>query len=647
MSILTACLVAAVLYALVMERDSLLQFARDMAPAPLNGSDDGAEPTDAPDPAADPAPAALAVDVLPEGAVRVMARRSVAQVVDSAVILRGETEAVRQVSVMSETSGKISSEPLRKGAMVAAGQLLCEIDPGTRQVSLQEALARLTESKASLPEAKARLAEAEAAVPAARARILEAEAAVPAAEAQLAEARAGVPAAEARLSEAKARIPEYEARLEEAEARVPEAEAKLAEAKAGVPAAEARLKEAEAGIPAAAAGLAEAEARVPEAEARLKQAQAQVREAEINLRAAQELARDGFAAQTRLAAAEAANEAALTAVQTAQLGLKSAAAGIEAAKSQLEGAKAAVETAKSQIASAKAAVQAAESGIRNAKAGVISAKAQIQNALAGVQSAESQLEGAKAAVASALSGVEGAKAAVISVRSQLEGALASVQSAKTGEQSALSAIQASEAAVATAQKEIERLKIHAPFAGLLETDTAELGTLMQPGSACATVIQINPIKIVGYVPETDVARVELGARAAARLTNGREVVGKVTFVSRSSDPTTRTFAVELTVDNSDLSIRDGETAEIAIEAEGAKAHLLSSSTLTLNDEGKLGVRTVTKDDAVQWMNVAILRDTRDGVWVTGLPDTLDVITVGQEYVTNGVTVVPSYEDVIQ
>ncbi|WP_245189105.1 efflux RND transporter periplasmic adaptor subunit [Mameliella alba] len=644
MSILTACLVAAVLYGVVFERDRLLEFSREVAPAAQGDVADGG-----PDPAdgADPALEAGAPGALPEGAVRVMAKRSVAQVVDSEVILRGETQAVRQVEVRAETSGKIVSEPLRKGSLVEAGQLLCEIDPGTSQVSLQEALARLAESKARLPEAKARLAEARAQLPSARARILEAEAAVPAAEAQLAEARANIPAAEARLAEARARVPEFEARLEEAEARVPEAEARLAEAKAAVPAAEARLKEAEAGVPAAKSRLVEAEARVPEAEARLKQAQAQVREAEINLRASQELARDGFAAQTKLAGAEAAYETALTAVQTAELGLKSAAAGIETAKSQLQGALAAVQTAKSQVETAKAAVHAAQSGIRNARAGVISAKAQIQNALAGVQSAQSRLQGAKAAVASALSGVEGAKAAVIAARAQLETATAGIQSAKTGEESALSAIQSSEAAVASARREIDRLKVHAPFAGLLETDTAELGALLQPGSACATVIQLNPIKIVGYVPETTVARVKLGAKAGARLTNGRIVQGEVTFVSRSADPTTRTFLVELSVDNSDLTIRDGETAEVAIEAEGAKAHLLPQSTLTLNDQGKLGVRTVKPDDSVQWMDVSILRDTRDGVWITGLPDEINVITVGQEYVTNGVTVVPSYEDIIQ
>lgn len=518
-SIITAIIVAAVLYALVMERDALMAFS-GQDPAPETPATDTETET---------------AQTTPDGAVRVMARRSTAQPVDSAVVLRGETQAVRQVEVRAETSGKVISEPLRKGAQVTAGQLLCELDPGTRAISKREAEARLASAKALLPESRARLAEAKAQVPAAEARILEAEANVPAAEASLAQARARVPEVEAALEEARARLPESEARVTEAAARV--------------------------------------------------------REAEINLTAAQSLARDGFAAQTRLAGAEAAFESAKAQVQTAQTGLKSAAAGIEAAKSAVEGAR------------------------------------------AGVQSA--------------LSGVEGAKAAVASAKSQLESAQAGVQAAMTGEESALSSIQSAEAAVAAAEREIENLSITAPFGGLLETDTAELGALMQPGSACATVIQLDPVKIVAYVPETSVGRIDLGARAGARLVDGREIVGTVAFISRSADPATRTFRVELEVANPDLAIRDGQTADIAIEAEGARGHLIPQSALTLDDEGELGVRTIATDGTALFVPVSVLRDTRQGIWVAGLPETADIIILGQEYVTDGVPVLPSFEEVIQ
>lgn len=643
-SLITALVVAAALYGIVFERDRLLEFSGVKAEVEANAGDTDSGQL------IDPDTGDLDVDassVLPAGTVRVIAQHSIAQEIDSAVFLRGETEAMRQVEVRSETSGKIVSAPLRKGVMVEEGQLMCDIDPGTSDISLRETLARLAEAKARLPEAAARLAEAQAQVPASQARIAEAKAAVPAAEASLLEARAGIPAAEARLAEAMARVPEAEARLVEAQSRIPETEARLAEAQARVPEAEARELEAEAAVPAAKASLAEALTRVPEAEARLAEAESRVKEAEINLNAAQKLEKGGFAAKTRLASSEAAFEAAKAGVQSALAGLKAADSGIESARSRLSGAMAGVQTAKSQVESARAGVQAATSQIINAKAGIQSAQSQIQNAKAGIQTATSQIEGSRAAVESAISAVEGAKAAVILAESQLEGALAGVQSARTGEETARTLIQAAQAGIAGAEMDITRLGIHAPFAGLLETDTAELGALMQPGAACATVIQLDPIKIIGFVPETQVTRVNLGAPAGARLVDGREVVGTVSFVSRSADQLTRTFRVEITLPNPDMSIRDGQTADIAIEAEGDLAHLIPQSSLTLDNDGKMGIRTVSAETTAKFLPVRLLRDTIDGVWVAGLPDTVDIITVGQEYVTDGVPVAPSFEDVIQ
>ncbi|MFW2586703.1 efflux RND transporter periplasmic adaptor subunit [Sagittula sp. SSi028] len=609
LSILTAIIVAAVLYLLVMEREALLGWT-------------GAPETAQADSPADAAPQGTTDSrVSEQPSISVMARRSLSQEIDSAVQLRGETQAMRQVDVVPETRGKVVNDPLRRGALVEAGDLLCEIAPGTRGVSLQEAQARLSEARARLPEARARLLEAQAQEPAARAAILEAEANVPAAEASLAQARASVPAAEAGLLEAQARLPE--------------AEARLTEARAMVPAAEAALRQAQANVPAAEAALAQAEAGRPEAQARLREAEARVREADISLNANSRLNRSGFAGEIALASAQAAFESAKAGEQSALAGVKAADAAVEQAKGALEGARAQVASAESQVESARAAVRAAES--------------QIQNARAGIETARSNIESARAAVQSALSQVEGARAAVSASTAALEGAVAGIETAKAGEENALSGIQSAEAALATTRQDIERLSLYAPFGGVLESDTAELGALLNPeaGSVCATIIQIDPIKIAGFVPESSVGRIEQGAQATARLIDGREVTGQVSFVSRSADPVTRTFLVELTVPNADLSIRDGQTVDIVIAAEGAQAHLLPQSALTLNDNGDLGVRLVDDAGRAQFAAVSVLRDTRDGVWVSGLPDSADVIILGQEYVTDGVPVAAQFEEVIQ
>ncbi|PQO23357.1 efflux RND transporter periplasmic adaptor subunit [Rhodobacteraceae bacterium WD3A24] len=207
---------------------------------------------------------------------------------------------------------------------------------------------------------------------------------------------------------------------------------------------------------------------------------------------------------------------------------------------------------------------------------------------------------------------------------------------------ARAALQSAEAAVETAEEELARLRIAAPFAGVLETDTAELGTLLQPGSLCGTVMQIDPMRLVAFVSELQVGRIEHGARAGARLTSGREVVGEVTNVARAADPATRTFRVEITVPNPDLTIRAGVTADILVEAGSRRGHLVPGSALTLNDAGEMGLRLVGADNRVVFAPVEVIRDTPEGMWVGGLPDTARVIVVGQEFVSEGVPVTPTW-----
>jgi multidrug efflux system membrane fusion protein len=422
--VITAIIVCIVLYFLVLDRDRLLSFTQWFA-----GSDDAQGIADDAQQVQDQSQQQSQPRA---GEIHVVTRQSQAQNIENAVILRGRTEAARFVDVLAETSGRVISDPIRAGAFVEGGALLCEIDPGTRQAALSEAQARLLEAQARLPEANSRL---------------------------------------------------------------------------------------------------------PEANARLAEARARVNAAELDQAAASRLSESGFASETRAAESSAG------------------------------------------LASAQAAVTTAQAGVR---------------------------------------------------------------AAETGIQAAQSSIFAAEANVIRAQEEIDNLQIRAPFDGVLETDTAEFGSLLQPGAVCARVIDLDPIKLVGFLPEAQVDRVQLGAMANARLADGRDVLGEVTFISRSADTQTRTFRVEITIENADFAIRDGQSVEIAISTLGTAAHLLPVSAMTLNDQGVLGVR-IHDNGVARFAPVAMLRDTVDGVWLAGLPDQVEVIIVGQEFVTDGVPIRVTYE----
>ncbi|MEM7188852.1 MAG: efflux RND transporter periplasmic adaptor subunit [Pseudomonadota bacterium] len=195
-------------------------------------------------------------------------------------------------------------------------------------------------------------------------------------------------------------------------------------------------------------------------------------------------------------------------------------------------------------------------------------------------------------------------------------------------------LQAAQARLNRVQLDIDRLKIVAPFDGVLESDTAELGTLLSMGAQCANVIDLTQVKVEGFVAEQEVDLLTIGQPAMARLINGVTATGQISFISRMADQQTRTFGVQVTLPNDNGLIRDGMTAELLIALPSETAHFIPQSALTLNDEGKLGVR-LDDDGVARFVAVELLRDESDGFWVGGLPPAARVITIGQEFVLDG------------
>lgn len=196
------------------------------------------------------------------------------------------------------------------------------------------------------------------------------------------------------------------------------------------------------------------------------------------------------------------------------------------------------------------------------------------------------------------------------------------------------ALRQAQAGLDNAKAELARTEIRAKVAGLVQDPIALAGAMLNPGSPCATIVQLNPIVFTGMVPEAHIGLARIGLDARIKTVTGQDVEGKVTYISAVADNATRAFRAEIEIPNEDYAIRDGVTAEAVVNIGTAPGHLLPQSVLTLDDEGVLGVRTV-ENDVVAFYPITIVSDTREGVWVTGLPISADVITIGQENVTTG------------
>ncbi|WDR06329.1 efflux RND transporter periplasmic adaptor subunit [Devosia rhodophyticola] len=198
-------------------------------------------------------------------------------------------------------------------------------------------------------------------------------------------------------------------------------------------------------------------------------------------------------------------------------------------------------------------------------------------------------------------------------------------------------VSSAQAGLDNAQAELDRTEILAKVAGIVQDPVASAGSMLAMGAPCASIVQLDPMVFVGQVPEARIGLAKTGLEAQITTVTDQKVEGKVSYIASTADPATRSFPVEIEFPNPNGAIRDGITATATVDMGSAPAHLLPQSVLTLNDDGVLGVRAVDQEK-VKFYPVQIASDTRQGVWVLGLPAKVDVIVIGQEYVTDGQSV---------
>jgi multidrug efflux system membrane fusion protein len=205
-------------------------------------------------------------------------------------------------------------------------------------------------------------------------------------------------------------------------------------------------------------------------------------------------------------------------------------------------------------------------------------------------------------------------------------------------QEAVAQLESAKAELTRAELDLDYMNIRAPFGGALQSRIVEVGDFVKRGDPVANFVDNRTIIVSANVSEFDAHFVVVGNVAEARLATGETVQGRIRYVAPVADEATRTFGVELEIDNSDGALRIGGTAELRIPAEKVLAHRISPSLLTLDSAGNVGVKIVNDDGLVEFVAADIALATNDGVWLTGLPQDATIITVGQGYVENGALV---------
>ncbi len=185
------------------------------------------------------------------------------------------------------------------------------------------------------------------------------------------------------------------------------------------------------------------------------------------------------------------------------------------------------------------------------------------------------------------------------------------------------------------QIDVDNLIVRAPFDGVLNERLVEEGDFVEAGRVLAKIVELDPIKVVGQISEANVLDIQVGMTAEIGLVDGRRFPARLTFISSTSDPQTRTFEIELEAANPGRMVVGGLTATISLPTGEKRGHLVSPSVLTLSDDGNIGVKIVDKESRARFAPITILDEGPKGTWIGGLPEEIDLITVGQDFIADG------------
>lgn len=209
---------------------------------------------------------------------------------------------------------------------------------------------------------------------------------------------------------------------------------------------------------------------------------------------------------------------------------------------------------------------------------------------------------------------------------------------------AQAALDAARARLELARQQLSRIIVRAPFDGVVNDRLVETGDYVRAGDNIAYLIDLDPIRVQGQISERFIGQIELGTVGMVTLVGGQEVTGVVSYIGNVASEQTRTFPIELEIPNPENRVIEGLTAEMRMPTREVVGYRLPSSVLSLADNGEVGVYTVDDGNLVQFHAAQIVGGDADSVWLTGLPETMDLIVVGQGYVRPGTEVAVRYVD---
>ena len=192
-----------------------------------------------------------------------------------------------------------------------------------------------------------------------------------------------------------------------------------------------------------------------------------------------------------------------------------------------------------------------------------------------------------------------------------------------------------QAQVASIRRQLDFTELRAPKSGKLETLFLETGQFAQKDRTVATILGLTPMKLIAPVPQTEVGKISVGNKVIINIPGIQERKGFVKKIASAANKATRTFDVEIEIDNTDGSVRSGMSSEVSIIIDKADAFLVSPAHLAISEDGSLKVKLVDGNNVVKVVDVNLVRASGNMAFVSGLNNGDLMLTTGQAFVSEG------------
>jgi RND family efflux transporter MFP subunit len=224
-------------------------------------------------------------------------------------------------------------------------------------------------------------------------------------------------------------------------------------------------------------------------------------------------------------------------------------------------------------------------------------------------------------------------------RTRVEAAKQRYEAQRNTAQQDFRSLEAARARVSLARKSLGDTTVRAPFSGVVVERKVSVGDYVSPGTQVATVVRINPLRVLLTVPEQSVGLVKPGQPVNFQVDAypNRAFTGTVRFVSPSLRADQRALTVEALVPNPSGELKPGFFATAHIE-QAEKAQALLIDRRAIREVGKTNRVFVLTGDTVQERIVTLGQPVDQLVEVVSGVSAGDRIVIGGKTLTDGAKV---------